>query len=342
VFSTTADAAANPTERLRINSSGQIAVAGAGSAAAPVITKGDDLNTGIFFPAADTIAFAEGGSEAARIDSSGRLLVGTSSSSASIRLAIQGNSASATGTAIAYWQAGSAAASITSGSGIGDIAFTDNAGNRGAQISATADGNWGLNDYPSRLVFFTAAAGSGSLTERMRINQAGIVDVGRNGVGGNIRAMVASGQAMQFSNTNTATTNLTFIEFGRSATTPENYTAEGTIGTDGSGNLAFTNASDATLKENIRDLSGCLATLNALRPVLFDWKPDFKSDCSDVKGFIAQEFEPVLPRSVTTDENGIKSISPVTELLPLLVGAIKELTAEINDLQVRLAALDGN
>jgi hypothetical protein len=78
VFSTTADAAASPTERLRINSSGQIAVAGAGSAAAPVITKGDDLNTGIFFPAADTIAFAEGGSEAARIDSSGRLLVGTS------------------------------------------------------------------------------------------------------------------------------------------------------------------------------------------------------------------------------------------------------------------------
>jgi hypothetical protein len=83
VFSTNPGSpATTPTERLRINSSGQIAVAGAGSAAAPVITKGDDLNTGIFFPAADTIAFAEGGSEAARIDSSGRLLVGTSSASA--------------------------------------------------------------------------------------------------------------------------------------------------------------------------------------------------------------------------------------------------------------------
>jgi hypothetical protein len=79
VFSTTADGAASPTERLRISNAGQIAVAGAGTAAAPVITKNDDLNTGIFFPAADTIAFAEGGSEAARIDSSGRLLVGTSS-----------------------------------------------------------------------------------------------------------------------------------------------------------------------------------------------------------------------------------------------------------------------
>jgi hypothetical protein len=33
----------------------------AGTAAAPVISKVDDTNTGIFFPAADTIAFAEGG-----------------------------------------------------------------------------------------------------------------------------------------------------------------------------------------------------------------------------------------------------------------------------------------
>ena len=78
VFSTTADGAATPTERLRINSVGQTMVNSAGSAAAPVISKVDDTNTGIFFPAADTIAFAEGGTEAARIDSSGRLLVGTS------------------------------------------------------------------------------------------------------------------------------------------------------------------------------------------------------------------------------------------------------------------------
>ena len=48
-----------------------------GSAAAPSITFSGDTNTGIFSPAADTIAFAEGGVESARIDSSGNLLVGT-------------------------------------------------------------------------------------------------------------------------------------------------------------------------------------------------------------------------------------------------------------------------
>jgi hypothetical protein len=48
----------------------------AGTAAAPAITTTGDTNTGIFFPAADTIAFSEGGAEAMRIDSSGNLGIG--------------------------------------------------------------------------------------------------------------------------------------------------------------------------------------------------------------------------------------------------------------------------
>jgi hypothetical protein len=52
----------------------------AGTAAAPAITTAGDTNTGIFFPAADTIAFAEGGVEAARLDSSGNLGLGVTPS----------------------------------------------------------------------------------------------------------------------------------------------------------------------------------------------------------------------------------------------------------------------
>lgn len=46
---------------------------GAGSAGAPSLTTTGDTNTGIFFPTADTIAFAEGGVEALRIDSNNNL-----------------------------------------------------------------------------------------------------------------------------------------------------------------------------------------------------------------------------------------------------------------------------
>lgn len=50
---------------------------GTGTAAAPAIVPTGDSNTGVFFPAADTIAFAAGGAEAMRIDSNGRLGIGT-------------------------------------------------------------------------------------------------------------------------------------------------------------------------------------------------------------------------------------------------------------------------
>jgi hypothetical protein len=49
----------------------------AGAVGTPSITTTGDTNTGIFFPAADTIAFSEGGAESVRIDSSGKVLVGT-------------------------------------------------------------------------------------------------------------------------------------------------------------------------------------------------------------------------------------------------------------------------
>jgi hypothetical protein len=55
-------------------------VAAAGTALLPSITTTGDLNTGMWFPAADTIAFSEGGVEALRIDSSGKVLVGKASS----------------------------------------------------------------------------------------------------------------------------------------------------------------------------------------------------------------------------------------------------------------------
>ena len=66
---------------LVINSGGLrvtgVTTVSSGSASAPSISPTGDSNTGIFFPAADTIAFAEGGVEGFRLDSNGRLGIGT-------------------------------------------------------------------------------------------------------------------------------------------------------------------------------------------------------------------------------------------------------------------------
>jgi hypothetical protein len=122
---TTPSGSTVPTERVRITSDGRLGLGtsspdalltvngigafGAGAVTTPSIAATGDLNTGFWFPAADTIAASTNGTEGARIDSSGRLLVGTSSNSGGALLQINGNririatantpaSASATGT----------------------------------------------------------------------------------------------------------------------------------------------------------------------------------------------------------------------------------------------------
>ena len=73
-----------PTSNVNINVTNSTLAFGAGNVSFPSITASGDTNTGLYFPAADTIGFVEGGAEAMRINSSGNVGIGTASPSARV------------------------------------------------------------------------------------------------------------------------------------------------------------------------------------------------------------------------------------------------------------------
>ena len=79
--------ASNSVTTAKLDTAGISATFAAGAVGTPSITTAGDTNTGIFFPAADTIAFTEGGAEAMRIDSSGNVGIGTTSPSSKLHVA---------------------------------------------------------------------------------------------------------------------------------------------------------------------------------------------------------------------------------------------------------------
>ena len=167
------------------------------------------------FGAPNALAFHTNTSERARIDSSGRLLVGTSTARAnffnstiSAAILLEGagitpaqrflsvvNNYATDGDgggviSLCRSKGGTVGSNTLVGSASGDqlgaLNFQGNDGTEfvvGARIEAYTDGTCGANDLPSRLVFSTTADGASSPTERMRITQAGNVSINTTDTG---------------------------------------------------------------------------------------------------------------------------------------------------------------
>ena len=93
-------------------------------------------------------------------------------------------------------------------------------------------------------------------------------------------------------------------------------------------------SSDERLKENILELSGSVDKISQIRGVEFDWVPKegvHENEGHDI-GVIAQEIEKVFPEVVQTRENGYKAVK-YDKLTAVLISAIKELKAEIDELK---------
>ena len=156
-----------------------------------------DTDTKLHFDT-DTIKFDTAGSERFRIDSSGRLLVGTNSARGSAYIstarlgALFERAGGYNGIAIAANESGAGGSyisllksrGVTNGSvdlvssddNLGGISFEGTDGTKpvqAASIFAFVDGTPGADDMPGRIVFSTTADGASSPTERMRITSTG-------------------------------------------------------------------------------------------------------------------------------------------------------------------------
>jgi hypothetical protein len=119
--------------------------------------------------------------------------------------------------------------------------------------------------------------------------------------------------------------------------TTSNY---GSITVSGGG-TSYNTSSDYRLKENIQTASGGLSAVQAMRPVTYTWKahPELGADY----GFIAHELQAVAPQAVKGDKDAVNddgTIKPqqvdYSRVVPYLVAAIQELSAQVKDLQAKL------
>jgi len=285
------------------------------------------------------LEFYSGTAQTMQIDSSGRLLVGTSSFTGEASAVLEGSSAGGTTQAQLWLNRGSTPATDNV---LGQIIFGDNnaAGRNGAMIQARADSSWASGDYPTRLVFSTNPGSPATgPTERMSIRQNGFTRISDNGsyVGsstssyheitssfGGARTLLLTNQDTTI---NSGTENGLHVYFRYAS--PDNNTqtfiacedptayrmrvySDGDVWTSDAGTLT----SDATLKRDIVDATPKLADVMNLRVRNFYWEEEYHPNKQDKKliGFIAQEFEEVFPGLVSKhkisggkpilDENG--------------------------------------
>lgn len=131
-----------------ISASG-ISTFSAGSAGAPALTTTGDTNTGIFFPAADTIAFSEGGVEAMRINSAGYVGIGTTNPTRNLTVAGDTLLSVGSGNAGYGWLSGSTNYSLYLNAADNSLRLYSSVGTAGDKLTIDSTGNLGLGVVPS-------------------------------------------------------------------------------------------------------------------------------------------------------------------------------------------------
>jgi hypothetical protein len=350
-----------------------IRINGDNTTAAPGITRGDDTDTGLQF-GTDEVSIVTGGTEQVKVDDSGRLLVGTSTSrsnsfgnssieqlettGADASLQVTRNSNNSAPPIVSFGKTRSVSlggvTAVIDGDQLGAVNFEGADGSAlvlGAQIKAEVEGDPGANDMPGRLVFSTTANAASSPTERMRIDRNGTVIIGDSMIADN-----TDGQGFLFTNggfirlgnaTGGGSASMAQFKTGASSTEVLRFRCDGDIENL---NGRYQQISDAKLKENIVDAGSQWDDIKNIRIRKYNLRGDLGYSTHTQIGVVAQEIELVCPGLVNESydlaedgsnlETSKKSVA-ISVLYMKAVKALQEAMERIETLETRLTALEG-
>jgi hypothetical protein len=261
--------------------------------------------------------------EALRVDTVGRLLIGTSiapagGNAALTKLHVGGNTSGNIG--VASIGSTLATASINNGLSLGILTFSDASSGEYGFIACQADGTVGTNDYPGRFIFATTADGASSPTERMRIAQNGVI--------------TAQG-VYDFTTANAA--NVAVLSAGQ----------------------IYRSTSSSKYKTDIETLENAYSeALLECRPVWYRSTCESDNPSHSWWGFIAEEVAAIDPRlvhwktvQVNYDEKGSAVETPCDpepegvaydRFVPHLLNLVKRQKEQIEAMEARLSALEAS
>ena len=312
---------------MAVTISGSTGIAGVdGSAGTPAV-QGVDTNTGMFFPAADTVGVSTGGTERMRVDSSGNVGIGTTSPSE--RLSVH--------SAIGIRGSNFASTSY----------FGSSVNTTGVYTGLDSAGGFAINVRDSGYITLST-----NNTERARMDSGGNLLVGTTSNNGVVTSFTSSntgraGFFMVNAASSLAADALGVSKFDNNTTTSQvfvkffinnNSAASGLITANGANQAAFTSSSDARLKENITPLDPQLEKICSLKPCEFDYKDGTGRQI----GFIAQEVKEIYPDLVGENKDGMFTLSDMNKNDARLIKAIQELKAQNDELKARVEALEAN
>ena len=262
------------------------------------------------------LTFYTEGSERMRIDSSGDVGIGTTSPDEKLdvengNIRLKSNSDGNTGILMLYDAAGTQCGQVYPSAGDLKI-YSPN------DILFNQVGNVGIGTT-------SPTYGKITVTESGSAYTGDYIYGGTNGSYGALRCTLS------------ASNSPSFIDFFRSSYS--NTVPVGAIVTSGS-NCLYQSYSDYRMKENVSELTGALDKVNNIQPKIFNYKEDTETT---YQGFIAHELQEVVPQAVSgkkdeVNEDGTPKYQGVdnSHIVPLLVGAIQELKAEIELLKTQI------